>query len=597
MGFPWRQSAGAERSARWLRRRIVTALLVVSAVPFVLLGGGAWIVFRDLAIERTLTLHRAMLRAHASAIDLYLAEQVRTLETIARTHRLETLATQDGLARVFAVLTAVHPDRFVDLGVIDAAGRHLAYVGPYDLLDRRYGDTEWFRTVAARGTIVSDVFLGYRRVPHSVVAVRRQDGSRWWILRATLDSRRLDDLVRALQVGREGDVFVVNRGGRYQTAPREGAVLDRSPLAAADLDADAPERRVRTAHGTLRRVATALNGGQWLLVVQQPEREILAPVTRAVAVGAVLTGAALALVVLTIVVVTSRLTRRVERADRERDRMYADLLRSAKLASLGELATGLAHEINNPLATIAAEQTNLADLSDQVALPESVRQAFDRSIARCRHQVARCAAITAKMLQFGRPTDTALRPTAVEPVLREIAALLDRRTRASGVTLALAVAPDLPPARLDANELEQVLVNLVNNAIDATAVGGTIAVAAAREGDHLLLTVQDDGCGIAPEHLDRVFQPFFTTKPPGKGTGLGLSVVYGIVRGWGGTLQADSTPGQGTTMAVRIPLADAADPRDAGDVRPGATGSVAARQGESHDHDSDPAQPPAAARR
>jgi two-component system NtrC family sensor kinase len=303
---------------------------------------------------------------------------------------------------------------------------------------------------------------------------------------------------------------------------------------------------------------TPLNDGQWLLVVQQPEREILAPVTRAVVVGAAIAAVALAFVGLTIVLVTTSLTRRVKRADQQRDRMHTDLLRSAKLASLGELATGLAHEINNPLATIGAEQTNLADLTGELELAPEVRRQFEQSIDRCKRQVARCGSITAKMLQFGRNTGTELRATAVEPVLREIALLLTSRTRTRNVALRLEIEPGLPPAWLDANELEQVLVNLVNNSTDAIPRGGTIVIAAARDADHVLLTVRDDGCGIAPEHLDNVFQPFFTTKPPGEGTGLGLSIVYGIVRGWGGTIHAESVPGQGTTMAVRIPIADGA---------------------------------------
>jgi len=573
MRFPWQPSTPDERrTVRRLRARILAALVLVSAVPFLLLGGGAWIVLRDLAIERTLTLHRTILRAHASAVDRYLAEQVRTLETITRTIPLAELRRPDGLGRVFAALAEVHGDAFVDLGVIDAAGRHLAYVGPYDLLDRRYADAAWFRDVAARASIVSDVFLGFRQVPHSVIAVRHQDATGWWILRATLDSRRLDALVRSIRVGERGDVFVVNRDGVYQTPPRDGAVLGQSPLGAADLGRDLPDRRVASPQGPLRQVATGLNDGRWMLVVQQPEREILAPVTRALALGTAFGAAALVLALLTIVPVAGDLTRRIEHANRERDRMYADLLRSAKLASLGELATGLAHEINNPLQTIGAEQTNLGDLAAAAPLPDDVRAALQRSVERCRRQVARCAGITAKMLQFGRNTGTRLQSVRLEPPLREIVELLERRARLRDIALRLEIAPVLPAAWLDGNELEQVLVNLVNNAFDAMPRGGTVTIAAAAGDGAVVLTVRDEGCGIPEQDLDAVFQPFFTTKPPGEGTGLGLSVAYGLVRGWGGTIHAESAPGHGTTMVIRLPVAE--------DARPPAPHAVAAGQGE-----------------
>lgn len=557
MRFPWQQSTVSEqRSSRWLRWRIVAALLLVSAVPFIVIGSGAWTVFRQLAIEQTLAAHRTMARAHAVAIDMYLTEKLHALDMVARTNTLAELTIADELRAVFSEMAGVHHNAFVDLGVIDEHGKHLAYVGPFDLIDRTYGEAEWFQTVMAQGSIVSDVFLGHRQAPHSIVAVRRQSPNGWWILRATLDNRSLHALVRSLEVGTTGDVFVVNREGLYQTPPRDGAVLSQSPLVEPPVHQGVRDQRVSGLSDNMRQVTTWLNGGRWLLVVQQPESEILAPVSRAVAVGGLIAAVALTLVLAATILITSHLTRRVELANRQRDEMYADVLRSAKLASLGELATGLAHEINNPLATISAEQTNLGDTISDLALPADVLDSLGKSIERCKRQVARCGNITAKMLQFGRKTETVLRDTEVEPVLREIGVLLERRARANNAELHLLIEPNIPPAWLDANELEQVLVNLVNNSIDALGRGGNITISARRDGDEVVFEVRDDGCGVAPEDVDRIFQPFFTTKPVGQGTGLGLSVVYGIVHGWGGTINAESAQGKGTTISIRVPLAN-----------------------------------------
>jgi two-component system, NtrC family, sensor kinase len=563
-GFPWRSTdSRGEESSFWLRRRILAALLLVSSVPFLLLGAGAWFVFRGLAIEQTLGLHRTMARAHAAAIDLYLLEKVHSLEVIARTHSVDELRRPERLREVFDAIEGVHQHGFVDLGVIDHDGRHLAYVGPFDLMDRTYQDAEWFQAVMTRGSMVSDVFLGHRQAPHTVIAVRQPSRDGWWVLRATLDNRSLYALVRSLEVGATGDVFLVNREGLFQTPPRVGAVLAPSAQVNPQFHRDVQDQRVRTGEGIMRQVTTWLNEGQWLLVVQQPEREILAPVSRAVAEGAMVVALALIVVLVATVLVTSRLIRRVEQADQQRDLMYGDLLRSAKLASLGEMATGLAHEINNPLAIISAEQTNLGDELSDLDLPTGARETLEEGIQRCKRQVERCGNITAKMLQFGRKTETVLRATEVEPVLREICQLLDRRARNSNVNLALKVDSGLPPAWLDANELEQVLANLVNNSVDAIDGGGTVTVSATREGDHILLQVADNGKGIPPEQLSRIFQPFFTTKPVGQGTGLGLAVVYGIVQGWGGSTQVESRPGVGTTMSIRIPLASDRKPLSA----------------------------------
>jgi len=564
MNFPWQESGSRpERPARWLRWRIVAALLLVSAVPFVVVGSGSWFVFRALAIEQALSLHRTLARTHATAIDVYLAEQLHTLEMIARTNPLEELQDPVKLRQVFEVVSEVHRDAFADLGVIDQEGRHLAYVGPFDLMDRNYADADWFRTVMSRGSIVSDVFLGYRQLPHSVIAVRQPSPKGWWILRATLDNRRLYDLVRSLEVGAEGDVFIVNREGLYQTPPREGDVLGRSSLVDPAVHSEIREQRMEANGQNLRRVMTSINADHWLLVVQQPEEEILAPVTRAVVEGGLMAALALFLVGLATAVITVRLIRRVEVADDQRDLMYHDLLRSAKLASLGEMATGLAHEINNPLAIISAEQTNLGDEIQELDIPAGSREILNDAIGRSKRQVERCGNITAKMLQFGRKADTVPRPTKVEPVLKEIGLLLQRRARANGAELRMDVEPGLPEAWLDANELEQVLANLVNNALDAMGKEGLVTIRAGMKGDAVVLEVADTGCGIPPEDLDRIFQPFFTTKPVGKGTGLGLAVVYGVVQGWGGTINAESVPGQGTTFSIRIPLAGSPVPAGA----------------------------------
>jgi len=119
----------------------------------------------------------------------------------------------------------------------------------------------------------------------------------------------------------------------------------------------------------------------------------------------------------------------------------------------------------------------------------------------------------------------------------------------------VSVAPDLPAAWLDGDELEQVVLNLVGNALDAVDSGGEVRVLADVEHGEIVLRVQDDGCGIPAQDLERVFEPFFTTKPPGQGTGLGLAVVHGIVRGWGGTVHVDSAPGRGTTFTLSLPIA------------------------------------------
>ena len=190
-----------------------------------------------------------------------------------------------------------------------------------------------------------------------------------------------------------------------------------------------------------------------------------------------------------------------------------------------------------------------------------IRAELRESASRIRHQIDRCASITAKMLKFGRAGESSPRLVELSSGLAEIVALLDRQARVRNVALSVDADPALPRVTADPLELEQVVVNLVQNAFHALPGGGRVEIAALPGEGEVFLEVRDDGTGMAPEVADRIFEPFFTTKPVGEGTGLGLSICYGIVRGWGGALEVESEPGRGTVMRIRFPLAGRRDER------------------------------------
>jgi len=167
--------------------------------------------------------------------------------------------------------------------------------------------------------------------------------------------------------------------------------------------------------------------------------------------------------------------------------------------------------------------------------------------------VDRCSSITSKMLQFGRKSESRIRPTDVVPLLEDIAGLMRQQAAVRNIDLRLELEPDLPRVKLDGTELQQVLVNLINNAMFAIGERGAVTITARQVGGEVELAVEDDGGGIGPGDLEHIFQPFFTTKPVGQGTGLGLSVCHGIVQSWGGTIHASSGPGAGTRMTIRLP--------------------------------------------
>jgi len=547
------------RAATLLRRKVQVALGVVSVLPLALTGVGAWVVFGGLLEERAMELQRQLVVSHAASIEAHLEREVDLLRLLAEASTVAGLTGPGELERAFEALDVASRGGFVDLGVIAPEGRHLAYVGPYELADRNYRDADWFREVMVRGSHVSDVFLGFRNVPHLVVAVRVDDRGRDWVLRATLESVRFESLVATDGLGRTGDAYLVDAAGVYQTSPAVGSVLDRADLPFLERHTGV-RSQVLELRGERRLVVTTwVNRNRWLLVVERSLAEVRAPLARAMTLGGAVVAVAFAAVLAGIVVATRVLWRQIDRANRQRDDLSQAFMRSARLASVGELATGLAHEINNPLAIISAEHTNLADLLAQEGGPGGSTAEVHESLERIRRQVRRCAGITSKMLQFGRQRESRVEPTAVDGRLEEVAGLMERQAAVRNVELRLEVAPELPRAAVDPLELEQVLVNLVTNGLDAMPDGGRLTLRARAGASGVVLEVSDTGAGMPSEVRERVFEPFFTTKPVGAGTGLGLSVCYGLVAGWGGRIEADSEPGRGTTMRLHLRRAAASD--------------------------------------
>ncbi len=254
-------------------------------------------------------------------------------------------------------------------------------------------------------------------------------------------------------------------------------------------------------------------------------------------------------------------TQALDRESAERRRAERQLHQSQKMEAIGRLTGGLAHDLNNKLQVISAQiDTTLRRLKGEPTLSKGLLSA---AVA-----ADRCAELITKLLAFARNDEASPAVVDLAEALGSITALLDRSLLGDSVALELDVAPDLWPVEIDAAHFEAALVNLAVNARDAMPDGGSIVIAArnvraaeARALDARLaedcveIRAIDTGVGIPPEHLDKVMEPFFTTKPPGKGTGLGLAQVYGFVTAAGGTLLIDSAPGEGTTVALYLPRA------------------------------------------
>jgi two-component system NtrC family sensor kinase len=239
-------------------------------------------------------------------------------------------------------------------------------------------------------------------------------------------------------------------------------------------------------------------------------------------------------------------------------RVKADraVARAEKLAAVGRLAAGVVHEINNPLATIAACAESLEKRISEGSFSCS-QDADDlrEYLGLIREEAFRCKTITNGLLDFSRLRAGQRSPVDMNQLIKGTARLVTHQQRGDDIQIEVEAQENLPMVSGDVGQLQQAVVALATNAIDAMPDGGTLTLRAIHSGSRVLVQVKDSGIGIAPENMTKIFDPFFTTKDVGRGTGLGLAVCYGILSDHGGRLDVRSSVGVGTTFTITLPVA------------------------------------------
>lgn len=253
---------------------------------------------------------------------------------------------------------------------------------------------------------------------------------------------------------------------------------------------------------------------------------------------------------------TRKLVLQLVKANEQKLSLDRQLIQSQKLAAIGELSSGIAHEINNPLAIIGQEVEWMKHQAKDAGTGGGGNLAeFLDSLMEIGKQVDRCREITHKLLDFARKREPLIQTTDINKLVEDMVRLVEREAVKRKIKIDRDYRPDLPVVQTDAPQLRQVVLNLLINANAAIDAGGCITVATrVVDNGYVELSVSDTGCGIPEENRDKIFDPFFTTKPPGKGTGLGLSICHGIITKLDGRITVASEVGKGTTFAVRLPI-------------------------------------------
>jgi len=231
-------------------------------------------------------------------------------------------------------------------------------------------------------------------------------------------------------------------------------------------------------------------------------------------------------------------------------------LQTEKLSALGRMAAGIAHEINNPLTGILLYSSNLIKKAPPAG---PLKEGLEVII----HETIRCRSIIQELLEFSREREPEKSLSNVNSIIAKALSILENEFRLKHIRIEKNLSEGLPDIYLDVNQMEQVFVNLLLNAVEAIQEGGVITIQSFIDKDQQLLKIEitDTGCGIPPEHLDQIFEPFFSTKP--KGTGLGLAVSYGIIRNHRGNIQVSSRPREGSRFSIELPVSQEAPSRKA----------------------------------
>jgi two-component system NtrC family sensor kinase len=551
---------------RLLMRNIIFTIISVSFIPLILVSSTIYYQFRTSYHEKVYAHLRELVHKHKQNIDGFLSEKLGDIRFLTSSFGFDKLNDESFLQDRLAALQKNYGPVFVDLGVINSAGEQIAYAGPYKLAKANYSEAEWYRQAVRNEHFISDVFLGLRGLPHFIVTVRNTWKGRNWILRATIDFVAFNTLVENIHIGQTGFAFIVNKEGKLQTTPITKPFLDILPGKIIykdfldDQTSDPNEIRVSVKPDSKNRkniyVASFLKNGDWLLVYQQRAADAFADLNKTFKITTILMLLGPLGVVIMAFTLSRMIVNRIARADTEKQLMNEKVVEAGKLASVGELAAGVAHEINNPVAIMVEEAGWMGDLLEEEEFQESKNFAeFKKSIGQIQTQGKRCKQITHKLLSFARRTDGTVQDVDINDMLEELLALSAQRAKYSMVEIQPDYQENLPCLKFSLSELQQVFFNIINNAIDAMEKnGGQLKISSRRKDNYIVVEISDTGTGIPEANLSRIFDPFFTTKPIGKGTGLGLSICYGIIDKMGGKIKCKSSVDVGTTFWVSIPI-------------------------------------------
>ena len=542
---------------RQLKMRIRFGALTVLIIPFVALS----IYFH---FQFTFTLKEsanhnlvAITESQRNTIDLFLQERVVNIFSLFQSETFNVNPTADIMENYLRNLRRTS-DAFIDVGFLNEKGIQIGYAGPYPLLqNKNYAGEEWLKNLLSKeqNYFISDIYLGFRNKAHFTIAVKQVIDDQIYIMRSTLDPDKFYMFLRTMSREKEIDAAIINRQGIYQLVdPAHGTILDLSDVRPGS-ESGSGVREVRVMGVPTLVSFTWLNEVPWALIVKQPvslSYGKMLVARKVIVISTIIIFIAVALVVW---VSTGIVIRKAQDNAEKREQLQLQLLHASKLASVGELATGVAHEINNPLAIVIATSNVIRDMLNPEFGLDASHDNIIKELDTIDAAVFRARNITRQLLDFGRKNPTQPVPCNLNQLMDDILGGLKQRSlELENIEIKKQYDPGLPNIVADPDQIRQVFLNLINNAGDAIKGPGMITIITDNDEKQVRVTISDTGKGMTSAEMQKIFDPFFTTKQTGKGTGLGLSIALSLVKSMGGAIEVQSMPNRGSSFTVIIPI-------------------------------------------
>jgi signal transduction histidine kinase len=512
------------------------------------------------SVDSELILRTERLASNARrAMTFFLEERLDALRFTVNEIRYDQLTNPHHLTEILRNLKLGFGG-LTDLSVIDHTGIQVAYAGPFKLEGKNYSNQVWFVECQKYNFYVSEIFSGYRDLAHIIIAVKSiRPDSTFFILRATLETERLIETLSSFETGAHADIFLTNRSGIIQTSSKYyGDIFEKMTLPVPDFSprtqtvksSDGQGRSIITGYAF---ITTQIADTPFILMVIKQKAGMMGVWQELRSNINWFVSFSIMVIILVVTITCTFMVNKLYLADRAKAETMALIEQNNQLASIGQLAAGVAHEINNPLALInetAGYVKDLVVIKEQSHEDKELLENIDYIL----EAVERCGTITRQLLGFARKFDVSIQKVNLKEVISDVLNFHNKEAEYRNIKVHVDVPEDNLEIKTDRGKLQQILLNLVNNAFQAVENGGWLDIHASYNGpDKVGITISDNGCGMPQECLPKIFEPFFTTKERGVGTGLGLTITYGLVKKLNGNISVESKEDEGTIFTITLP--------------------------------------------